>query len=99
MIQEETNKGIHYKRGFTLAGGDTVLYHKSFSKSNGWNWIEKWSLVPYRVVFINPKEKKIFTYCEGDTCLQTCDTPAIFHNLIKCAGWYYKQDVIDCRSK
>lgn len=44
------------------------------SASNGWCQIDTLQDASYYGTWINPTERKIFSYCEGDTCLVELDT-------------------------
>ncbi len=90
-MEEQLTDGITIKRGFTMNEGETILYSPAFSIKKGWHWIEKWSKEPYRIVFLNPSKKQIFTYCEGDTTLESCDNQVAFVGAIKKANQFYAE--------
>lgn len=79
------------EQSFTFASGDSFLYHSMFTKAKGWHWIEKWSLEPYRIVMMNPAQRKIYSYCEGDLYRTTAQTQEAFVKEIKRQAGFYKE--------
>lgn len=65
-------------------GGDPYL-----SEMTGWQKEHSWSN-GLRSVYINLHERLIFTYVEGDYCLNVCNSPEEFYKELFEASNFYK---------
>jgi hypothetical protein len=63
---------IKLERGFNPS--DRYKYDRELNYRNGWAQVDTKQDASYYGTWTSPKERKIFTYCEGDTCLTECDT-------------------------
>ena len=58
------------------------------SYKNGWAQIDTKQDASYYGTWTNPAERKIFSYCEGDTTLTACDTDEEYkQELFKTVQW------------
>lgn len=74
---ELTSRGNRIRRGFSYAGcNGTEL--DIFSKLRGQGYSEFYYSAPYSWGIVNIAERKIFTYCEGDTALVECKSDRSF---------------------
>lgn len=66
---------VTIKRDFAPA--DRYLYDfKVLTIEKGWAQLDTRQDASYYGHWINPVTREIFSYCEGDTCLTTCETDA-----------------------
>lgn len=79
------------ERGFQLCS-DRYRYDAKLTASKGWAQVDTWQDASYFGVWANPFERKIFTYCEGDTTLETCTDDEDFKAALeRCLTFYDKE--------
>ncbi len=89
-MSKERKKGNRtIERSFTFADG-VAIFHV-MSRKRGFKYIDRWGKVPARSVWINPKERIVYTYCEGDLIKVTCDNQGAFLIELREANEFYKQ--------
>ena len=76
-----------------FAPADRYLYDfKVCTTSKGWAQIDTSQDASYFGQWINPTERKIFCYCEGDTILTECESDAeLLEQVNLIAQWNYEQ--------
>jgi len=89
MSKERKNGNCTIERGFTLFSSMSIFVEYNTKKN--YLYVERWALEPYRFVWINPKEKIIFTYCEGDLMKVTCDNQAAFLEQLRENNEFYRE--------
>ena len=64
---------------------------EEFSLEDDWLDVHRWGDGGYRVVWVSPKQRSTFTYCEGDLTLVTCDTDEAFIEELRDAEKFYSE--------
>jgi hypothetical protein len=65
--------------------------------SNGWAQIDTWQDASYFGVWTNPARMEIFSYAEGDTCLEKCTDAADYVDAVKRCISFYEHPRQPCR--
>ena len=61
--------------------------------ANGWAQLDTKQDAPYYGNWVNPTERKLFSYCEGDTVLTECEDDADFVQSVReCCDWHKERD-------
>lgn len=90
MSDKKTRCGNSIVRGFSWAGSDgSELNLFSDLCSKGYD--EFYYSAPYHWGVVNVKERKIFSYTEGDTALISCDDDESFKKELMSHWNYYKE--------
>lgn len=81
------------RNGYKIYRGFTFRHHTGIMHliPDQFHLVEKWSIEPYRIIWISKKYKSIFSYCEGDIILEVYETMEDFKKHIKNAADYYKE--------
>lgn len=76
-----------------FAPADRYLYDfKVLTVSKGWAQLDTRQDASYFGQWINPVERKIFCYCEGDCILTRCETDAdLVSEVAQCDEWNREQ--------
>ena len=69
---------IEIKRGFEVFADRYKYDFGNMRLSNGWAQVDSRQDASYYGQWANPIERKLFSYCEGDTTLTECDTDEDF---------------------
>ena len=77
-----------------FAPSDRYRYDfKYCSSANGWAQIDTRSDASYFGQWVNPTTRQLFSYCEGDTCLTTCDDDAeLVAEMTNIRDWHNEQE-------
>lgn len=75
-------------RDFT-AFGDRYQHDVKRNRSTGWAQVDTYQDASYFGVWTNPTTHEIFTYCEGDLCLEQCDDDADYIRALRAALEFY----------
>jgi hypothetical protein len=65
-------------RGADIMGDRYKYDFRNCTSANGWAQLDTRQDASYYGNWVNPTERKLFSYCEGDTTLTECDNDADF---------------------
>ena len=85
------------ERSFTLAEPTFA----SFTAKSGWYCVCTYQDAPYFQIYTNPTTRKIYTFCEGDITVESCDDDNDYKNSLRACFEFYDQinrpTIIDAR--
>jgi hypothetical protein len=70
-------------------GPDRYFYDFKHLQPPAWRQFDTWQDAWYFGVWVNVRERKIFTYCEGDRSLVVCPTLETFRSELEDAEQFY----------
>jgi len=69
--------------------GDRYSFDRQYTLANGWAQVDTYQDAPYFGIWTSPALLQIFTYCEGDLCLEQCNDVADYVDAVKrCIAFY-----------
>jgi hypothetical protein len=88
MTESAPNYTSKLERGFSVFA-ERYDFDVKFTADNGWAQIDTWQDASYFGVWVNPFDRKIFTFCEGDKSLESCDTDEDFKAALRACLEFY----------
>ena len=80
-------------RGFDLMGDRYRYDFRLCTLKNGWAQLDTRQDASYYGNWISPTERKLMSYCEGDTTLTECADDADFISAVReCVAWHKERE-------